>query len=232
MMNLDALRALDKSVLLAFNGSDNLFIDYFILTVTDAYTWIPLYASLLYLVIKNNENWQKIMLVVGAVALGLILVNGINLGIVKPFVARPRPLNNVELHGLVVSVQHYTASGYSFFSSHTANAFVVAVFFCLLVRDRIFSVLMITWSVMVSLTRPYLGVHYPSDVLVGMIFGSGVAVFIYFLYLRIYIRCSDKLHYISTRYTRTGYSFADIDVVICILILSFIYAAFRAVLSI
>lgn len=232
MMNLDALRALDKSVLLAFNGSDNLFIDYFIITVTDAYTWIPLYASLLYLVIKNNENWQKIMLVVGAVALGLILVNGINLGIVKPFIARPRPLNNVELQGLVVSVQHYTASGYSFFSSHTANAFVVAVFFCLQVRDRIFSVLMIMWSVMVSLTRPYLGVHYPSDVLVGMIFGSGVAVFIYFLYLRIYIRCSDKLHYISTRYTRTGYSFADIDVVICILILSFIYAAFRAVLSI
>ena len=33
---------------------------------------------------------------------------------------------------------------------------------------------------MVSLTRPYLGVHYPSDVFVGMIFGSSVAVFIYF----------------------------------------------------
>jgi len=68
--------------------------------------------------------------------------------------------------------------------------------------------------------------------LVGMIFGSSVAVLIYFLYLRMYIRFSDKLHYISTKYTRTGYSFADIDVVICVLILSFIYAAFRAVLSI
>ena len=172
------------------------------------------------------------MLVIGAVALGLLIVNGINLGIVKPFVARPRPLNNSDLQGIVMAVNHYTASGYSFFSSHTANAFVVAVFFCLLVRDRIFSILMIAWSIMVSLTRPYLGVHYPSDVLVGMIFGSSVAIFIYFLYLRIYIRFSDKLHYISTKYTRTGYSFADIDVVICVLILSFIYAAFRAVLSI
>ena len=122
--------------------------------------------------------------------------------------------------------------GIAFFSSHTANAFVIAIFFCLLVRDRIFSILMIAWSIMVSLTRPYLGVHYPSDVFVGMIFGSSVAVFIYFLYLRIYIRFSDKLHYISTKYTRTGYSFADIDVVISVLILSFIYAAFRAVLSI
>lgn len=231
-MNLDVLRELDKSILLAFNGSDNLFIDYFVLTLTSAYTWIALYASLLYMVIKNNENWQKILLVVGAVGLGLLIVNGVNLGIVKPLVARPRPLNNPELQGLIMATNHYMADGYSFFSSHTANSFVLAVFFCLLVRDRIFSVLMIGWSFMVSFTRPYLGVHYPSDVFFGMIFGSTVAVFIYFLYLRIYIRCSDKLHYISTRYTRTGYSFADIDVVISVLILTFIYAAFRAVLSI
>ena len=92
MMNLDVLRELDKSLLLTFNGGNNLFLDYFILTVTSAYTWIPLYASLLYLVIKNNENWQKIMLIVGMMALGLLIVNGVNIGIVKPFIARPRPL--------------------------------------------------------------------------------------------------------------------------------------------
>ena len=231
-MNLDALQTFDKSILLAFNGGENIFLDSFVLTLTSAYTWIPLYASLLYLVIKNNENWQKILLIIGTVALGLVIVNGTNLGIVKPLIARARPLNSPDLQGIVVSVNHYVADGYSFFSSHTANAFVLAVFFSLLVRDRIFSILMIVWSIIVSLTRPYLGVHYPSDVLVGMIFGSSVAVLIYFLYLRMYIRFSDKLHYISTKYTRTGYSFADIDVVICVLILSFIYAAFRAVLSI
>lgn len=232
MMNLDVLRELDKSLLLTFNGGNNLFLDYFILTVTSAYTWIPLYASLLYLVIKNNENWQKIMLIVGMMALGLLIVNGVNIGIVKPFIARPRPLNNPDLQGLVMTVNYYKANGYSFFSSHTANAFVISIFFCLLVRDRVFSFVMISWSLIVSLTRPYLGVHYPSDVFVGMIFGSSVAILIYFLYLRIYIRFSEKLHYISTRYTRTGYNFADIDVVICVLILTFIYATFRAVLSI
>ena len=61
-MNLDALQTFDKSILLAFNGGENIFLDSFVLTLTSAYTWIPLYASLLYLVIKNNENWQKIIL--------------------------------------------------------------------------------------------------------------------------------------------------------------------------
>lgn len=231
-MNLDVLRELDRALLLAFNGSDNLFIDYFLITLTNAYTWIPLYASLLYLVIKNNENWQKIMLIIGVIVLGLILVNGINLGIVKPYIARPRPLNNPSLYGLVESVQGYRADGFSFFSSHTANAFVLMVFFSLLVRDRLFTISMVVWSLVVSFTRSYLGVHYPSDVFVGMMFGSGIALIIYYLYHRIYIHFSDKLHYISSRYTRTGYSFADIDFVLCVLVLSFIYAAFRAVLSI
>ena len=231
-MSFEALHTIDKCILLTLNGSNNLFLDNLVVTLTSAYTWILLYGALLYLVIKNNENWWKIMLIVGIVGIGLLIVDGVNLGIVKPLIARPRPLNSPELQGIVQSANGYYASGYSFFSSHTANAFLIAVFFCLLVRDRIFSILMIAWSIMVSLTRPYLGVHYPSDVFVGMIFGSSVAVFIYFLYLRIYIRFSDKLHYISTKYTRTGYSFADIDVVISVLILSFIYAAFRAVLSI
>ena len=38
-----------------------------------------------------------------------------NLGIVKPLVARPRPLNNPDLQGIVVAVNHYMADGYSFF---------------------------------------------------------------------------------------------------------------------
>lgn len=231
-MSFEALHTIDKCVLLTLNGSNNLFLDNLVVTLTSAYTWILLYGALLYLVIKNNENWWKIMLIVGIVGIGLLIVDGVNLGIVKPLIARPRPLNSPELQGIVQSANGYYASGYSFFSSHTANAFLIAVFFSLLVRDKIFSCFMFLWAIIVSLTRPYLGVHYPSDIFVGAIFGTTIAILIYFLYLRIYIRFSDKLHYISTRYTRTGYSFADIDLVLTVLVLTFIYTVFRALLLI
>ena len=231
-MDIGVIQEIDRLILLSVNGSENLFLDNFVVVLTSAYTWIPLYASLLYLVIKNNENWQKILLVIGAVAICLLLSNTINLGIVKPLVARLRPLEEPSLRGIISATNNYSASCYSFISSHTSNAFVLAVFFSLLIRDKVFTTCMFVWCSVVSLTRIYLGVHYPSDVVVGIIFGSSIAVLVYFLYLRIYIRCSDKLHYISTKYSRTGYSFADIDVVISILILTFIYAAFRAVLSI
>ena len=215
-MSFEALHTIDKCVLLTLNGSNNLFLDNLVVTLTSAYTWILLYGALLYLVIKNNENWWKIILIVGTIGIGLLIVDGVNLGIVKPLIARPRPLNSPELQGI----------------GQSANAFLIAVFFCLLVRDKIFSCFMFLWAIIVSLTRPYLGVHYPSDIFVGAIFGTTIAILIYFLYLRIYIRFSDKLHYISTRYTRTGYSFADIDLVLTVLVLTFIYTVFRALLLI
>lgn len=63
---------------------------------------------------------------------------------------------------------------YSFPSGHTAAAFIMAI-----VIGHGFPVLiipMIAWAVLVGLSRIYLGVHYPTDVLAGMIGGTGVAL--------------------------------------------------------
>ena len=46
----------DKQLLLMVNGSDSLFLDYLILTLTNAKTWIPLYIGLFYVVVKTNKN--------------------------------------------------------------------------------------------------------------------------------------------------------------------------------
>ena len=60
---------LDKQWLLAVNGSDSVFLDSLVKTLTTATTWIPLYVALLYVVVKNSDSLKKVFLVLGCALL-------------------------------------------------------------------------------------------------------------------------------------------------------------------
>lgn len=92
--------------------------------------------------------------------------------------------------------------------------------------------MMIGWSLVSGWTRLYLGVHYPSDVLVGFIVGGVIGLIIYKLYIRLYYRVSPQLNYISTQYTSTGYDYSDIDIVMTVFAFTLIYVVFEAILVI
>lgn len=64
------------------------------------------------------------------------------------------------------------AGNSSFPSGHTLEGFAVAVAFSILVPKRKFYIPVFMWASVVAYTRMALGVHYPSDVLSGMIIGS------------------------------------------------------------
>jgi undecaprenyl-diphosphatase len=62
---------------------------------------------------------------------------------------------------------------YGYFSAHAANTMAMAVFFGLLLKSKrnyLFSILLI-WAMAVSYSRIYMGVHFPLDVVTGMLFG-------------------------------------------------------------
>ena len=81
----------DKELLLMVNGSDSLFMDYLILTLTNGLTWIPLYLGLFYVVLKSNKNVRDVLLILGAAGLCYLLAGAVDDSIVKPLVARWRP---------------------------------------------------------------------------------------------------------------------------------------------
>lgn len=214
----DSLIALDQQLLLWFNGSDSLFLDHFVMLLTNGLTWVPLYLALFYLVVKNNEKMSQIFLIISCALCCYLLSGGINDAIIKPFVARWRPTEDPIFKYAVSVVAGYRGgSDYGFFSSHSANTMAIAVFFSLLVRNRLLNTTLVLWAILNGWTRLYLGVHYPSDVLSGWLWGAMVGTLAYFAFYKFYYKISPKINYISSQYTKTGYSTIDIDVVMLVL---------------
>lgn len=219
-MTLEGLIAFDKEALLWFNSGHSLFLDSLVPILTSGLTWIPLYIGLLYLVVKNNETMSQIALIVGSVALCLLLSGGVDDALIKPLVGRLRPCNDPDINSQLELVNSISESSFSFFSAHAANTMSLCVFFCLLIRDRLLSVSLIIWSLINCWTRLYLGVHYPLDVACGILYGALAGLVVYIFFYKVYYKFSPKLNYISSQYTSTGYSKADIDVVMGLLILT------------
>ncbi len=223
---------LDLALLHFFNGSQSAIFDQFILTLTNGLTWIPLYIALFIMVLKNNESMSQIFIIVGCCALGVIFSAGLDDLLIKPLVARPRPTQDLLVKYTIDTALGYRESNFSFFSAHAANTFTVAIYMIFLVRNRAFTIAMALWSLFNCYTRLYLGVHYPSDILCGLLFGAIVGSVAYWLHLRLYYKVTPHFRYVSEAYTKTGYSIGDIDMVIATLVLTFIYAIFKSVLSV
>ena len=229
-MDWETLIQFDKQLLLAINGSDSLFVDGLAVALTTAATWIPLYLALFFLVLRNNENMRQILLIVGCAALCVVLAGTVDDTIVKPGVARLRPTHDLQIGMAVDVVDGYRGGSYGFFSAHAANTFSIAVFFSLLVRSGMLSFLLVLWSLVNCWTRMYLGVHFPGDILCGLLWGGLSGTAVYYLYYRVSGRMPARMNFISSQYTSTGYQLMDVDVVISVLFLTFIYTIIRACL--
>ena len=189
---LEQLLHIDTEILLAINGWHAPWADTLMWIVSAKTTWIPLYLLLIGLLVWRYRQpaptpikWlQKVpacvvMIVVIALAVGA--ADFIASGILKDWVARPRPSRVPELEGVLHLVNGYKSGQYGFVSSHAANTMAVALLFSLIWRNKIATVGLMLWVAATCYSRMYLGVHYPTDILGGLIVGSLVAVGGYWL---------------------------------------------------
>ena len=229
-MDFSKIQDMDMQVLSIFNGSDNIMLDQMVQILTSGLTWIPLYVMLFFVVMRNNETMGQIALVVGSAIFCVLFADGLVDGIIKQLAERWRPSNDPTFKYMVQVVDDVRPKGYSFCSAHAANTMSLAVFFSLLIRSKLLTITLVIWSLINCWTRLYLGVHYPSDILCGMIIGIIVGILVYLLYYKIYLRISPKINYISNQYTSTGYDHDDIDKVMVILMFTLVYVVTRSVI--
>lgn len=176
---IEYLNQLDASVLLFFNGMHSPFFDKFMMLCTGRFIWIPMYATILFILLKSFKP-KLVLLYIVAIALAITLTDQTCASIIRPIVERMRPSNpGNPLSEYVHLVNGYRGGSYGFPSCHAANSFALAVFIGCLVRRWRLTTFIFGWAILNSYSRLYLGVHYPGDLLIGAAVGS---LFGYFCY--------------------------------------------------
>ena len=167
---------IDTYILLWINGHHAEWLDQIMWWVSQSITWIPLYILMVtWVVWKHRCDWKKILLILLAFALAVGLSDFITSGIIKPAVQRLRPTHTPGLASLLHIVNGYTGGKYGFCSSHAANTMACALLFAYLYKNKIATAALMLWVAINCYSRIYLGVHFPSDIIVGLIVGALLA---------------------------------------------------------
>ncbi|MEG8947781.1 phosphatase PAP2 family protein [Rosettibacter firmus] len=141
----------------------NTLFDKFFVFITDVKNWFITYLILyLILIIKGGKRGR-----ISSIILILLVITSDQLSsfYLKNLFARIRPCNVLNDVNLLVGC----TNSFSFPSSHAVNNFAVALFFSKLFPK--YKWILISVASLIALSRPYVGVHYPSDILGGAIIG-------------------------------------------------------------
>lgn len=179
---IDSLINKDIELLIYLNNLGSAKWDGFWLFFSNKYSAIPLYLLLLYVTYKQF-GLKKAFVAVLFVVL-FIITSDQTSNLFKYSFKRLRPCHHENISHLIRLVGNRCGGLYGYFSAHAANTMAIAVFFGLILKSKrnyLFSILII-WAMAVSYSRIYMGVHFPLDVVTGMLFGLifGVLFYVFF----------------------------------------------------
>lgn len=147
---IDWLNTIDTQAFLALNGLHAPYFDAFMKLFTGKWIWVPMYAAVLFAVVRNYR-WRQTLAVLVCVALAITIADQVCATLIRPEVCRLRPSNPENpLSEMVHIVGGYRGGSYGFPSCHAANSFALASFLILLFANRKLSLFIFAWAVLNS----------------------------------------------------------------------------------
>lgn len=173
---------IDKNILIYLNNLGSEHWDSLWLVITNQFSWAPLFLLIFYLVIKTF-GWKR----GGFAILSMIILVAFSdqfTNFIKSSVQRLRPNNDSEIMHLLRTLKD--PQSYSFMSGHATTSTFFSVFVILLLRDKIkYIYLILCFPLIFAYSRLYLGVHFPIDIIVGLLIGTILARLYHLLYIKV-----------------------------------------------
>lgn len=171
----------EKELFYFLNGSKYVFWDYFFWLCSCSWLEACIYVSCLWTFLRK-KNYKEVLLIILSVIFVFLLCDRVTSGFFKPIFHRLRPTHYPDFKERVNIVFGYRGGSYSFISGHTTNAFGFVMLTSLIFRNFFYTGMILLFACLIGYSRIYLGLHFISDVLVGIFVGLLLGYIGYKLY--------------------------------------------------
>ena len=169
---LEKILEYERALFLQLNNVHTPFGDQFMWLYSSTPGWIPLMVCfIIILFYANRTRWKEVLLIIATIIVTILLTDQFASGLCKPLFARFRPTHHPDFMNEVMTVFDYRGGKYGFISSHAANGFGFATVTSLIFRKKFYAILLFLWATVSAYSRIYLGVHFISDIIPGILAG-------------------------------------------------------------
>ena len=185
MTFLDKIIQYDKELLVFLNGLGNENWDTFWMTITNQFSWLPLYVLFLVLIFKAF-GWKKGLALVVLTAVLVTFSDQLTV-FIKNSTERLRPNRDPQINEIIRIIKNNKS--FSFVSGHATTSTAISLFMHLTLKKYYkYTILFFIWPLLFAYSRIYIGVHFPIDVTVGAILGTLIGYLFYKISLKLLLK--------------------------------------------
>ncbi len=178
----------DKDLFVYLNSLGNENWDTFWMTITNQFSWIPLYFLFFFLIYKSF-GWKKGFVLLLLTAL-LVTFSDQFTVFIKNYFERLRPNRDPSINEIIRILKNNKS--FSFLSGHATTSIAVSLFMHLSLKKYYkYTILFFIWPLLFAYSRIYIGVHFPIDVTAGALLGLLIGYVFYRLSLKLLLKVPD-----------------------------------------